>query len=74
MSEPAEVTIPASAVRTLVEQGGRVVLAYDLDQGEWVAGVEFGREAPDSDMVAGAAYGVGQTAQQALDQMAEDLR
>lgn len=74
MSEPAEVTIPAPAVRTVTEQGGRVVLAYNPDFGEWVAGAEFGQEAPDSDMVAGAAYGVGQTAQQALDQMAEDLR
>lgn len=32
---------------------------------EWIAACEFGREAPDSDMAGGAAYGVAPTADEA---------
>jgi hypothetical protein len=35
---------------------------------EWVVGIHMGREAPDSDMVGGAAYGVAEKLTDALEQ------
>jgi hypothetical protein len=35
---------------------------------DWVVGIEMGREAPDSDMVGGAAYGVAGKLTDALEQ------
>lgn len=57
---------------TLDEQGGRFALARSDERG-WVAGLEFGREAPDSPMAAGAAYGTGDSALEAISRLAADL-
>lgn len=55
---------------TLGERFGdvQVVLTHvpGRDVYEWVCGIEMGHEAPDSDMVGGAAYGLGDTAREAL--------
>jgi hypothetical protein len=40
----------------LQRQGGRLMAHYDTSTQDWVVGVEFGRETPDSDMAGGAAY------------------
>ena len=44
--------------------GGRLMMAFH--DGQWVAGLEWGREDPDSDMVGAAAYGVDKVAAAAL--------
>jgi len=53
-------------VMTLGREGGRFAIAYDAEDG-WVAALEWGREASDSPLAAAAAYGVGDTAEQAMD-------
>lgn len=41
---------------------------------EWSIHMEFGREAEDSPMAGGAAYGMGDTLEEALNQALKDLR
>lgn len=43
------------------------------DEDEWSISYEFGREAPDSPMVGGAAYGVDQDFEVAMRQVLDDL-
>lgn len=40
----------------------------------WVAGLHVGREAEDSDMVAAASYGMGNTPDEALDTLMQEFR
>jgi hypothetical protein len=55
-----------------VEGAGGGVFGMALkESGEWVVSAEFGREAPDSPMVGGAAYGHGEL-RQALETAAAD--
>lgn len=59
----------------LTSEGGRVVLSHDPDRHEdesWVVGIEFGKEAPDSPMAGGAAYGTGGTMLEALQQAVDE--
>lgn len=62
----------------LIRQGqGQLVLAVsptpsNSEPTEWMAGFTFGQEAPDSDMAGGAAYGMGETATDALRQALND--
>jgi hypothetical protein len=52
---------------------GQLVITLN-DRGDWVIGYEFGKEAEDSPMAAGAAYGISPALNQALDQVTSDLR
>ena len=52
---------------------GQLVVSQS-SKGEWVIGYTFGREAEDSDMAGGAAYGVGPSLTSAIDQVMRDLR
>lgn len=52
-------------VKTIGEEGGRFTIVYDTERG-WIAAMEWGREAPDSPMAAAAAYGAGDTAEEAM--------
>lgn len=54
----------------LTREGGRLYVSHDLDT--WVVGIEFGKEAPDSDMAGGAAYGRGETMIEALRQAVDE--
>lgn len=51
--------------------GGSIAVGMDDQNGEWLASVIFGREAPDSPMAGGAAHGVG-TLGEALFQAASE--
>jgi len=55
--------------------GGRITFAthtVDRKQG-WLVGYEFGREAEDSDMAGGAAYGTGPDLDSAVAEVAEQI-
>lgn len=72
----SDLTIPSQVLENLLREGGRVVIArYDLREGrgEWGVACEWGQEAPDSPMAAAAAYGIGDTAQEAVDAMVTDM-
>lgn len=56
-----------------LEGGGNFGMGRKDENGDWIAASEFGREAPDSPMAGGAAYGAGDTADEALVQLAKDL-
>jgi hypothetical protein len=53
----------------LQEQEGRFIIAYF--NGGWTCGIEWGKEAPDSDMIGAAAYGEGKTMQEAVNKALE---
>lgn len=50
--------------KNLADQGGACTVSFDAQ--EWLCALVFGREAPDSDMAGGAAYGTGETLSEAL--------
>lgn len=68
----------------LTEQGGKIVISHHARQSgdelqvsaresdPWVVGIEFGQEAPDSDMAGGAAYGMGDTMIEALQKAVDE--
>lgn len=58
-------------IRTMDE--GAVAVRKD-EIGEWYVAMEFGREAEDSPMVGGAAYGHGTTLEAALNEALKDVR
>lgn len=63
----------AGALARYVERAGGGVLGIVCKEGgEWVVSAEFGKEAPDSPMAAGAAYGLGNTLRRALEVAAHD--
>jgi hypothetical protein len=63
----------------LIQWGGTLVVSAPVagppgsDREDVLVSVEFGREADDSDMVGGAAYGVGPTLEEALESVVADL-
>lgn len=63
-------------VKTLSEDGGAFGLTYrtGVKPGDapWMAALEWGREAPDSPMAGAAAYGLGESASEAIDKMLDD--
>lgn len=62
-----------SAVESgLAEQGGHLVVNHDEDGGDWVVGIFFGKEAPDSDMYGGAAHGIAPSLLEALQQAVDE--
>lgn len=62
--------------KTLSEEGGRFSLMHDdskkLADGPWMAAMEWGHEAEDSPMYGAAAYGIGESAAQAIDLMLDE--
>lgn len=58
--------------RTLSQDGGTFGLAYDPERKEWMASMEWGREAPDSPMVGAASYALGPSAGDAIEQMLKE--
>jgi hypothetical protein len=54
------------------QEGGGVLLLHKSDDktSPWMVSFEFGKEAEDSDMVGGAAYGAAETAEEAVKQVA----
>lgn len=69
--EQSTSTILLRLVRHVEKAGGGVFGVALKEDGEWVVSAEFGKEAPDSPMAAGAAYGVG-TLRRALEAAAHD--
>lgn len=60
----------------LQANGGKIVIGCDEDRAygrEWIVGYEFGREAEDSDMAGGAAYGMGPDLDSAVTQVADQV-
>lgn len=53
-------------------EGGLVSVRYDKP--DWLVAVEFGQEAPASGIVAGAAYGVAPTLDEAIGQVRRELK
>ena len=64
----------------LAKEGGHLTIVYsELDEREnkpnrWLIGIEFGREAEDSPMVAGASYHVGPDLPGCIDRVIEELK
>jgi hypothetical protein len=54
------------------EKVGQLVITLN-DRHEWVVGYEFGKEAEDSPMSAGASYGLSSALYQALDQVVKEI-
>jgi hypothetical protein len=68
--------IPGKALDFLKTVGGVIAVSYSPEltsDDKWTAAVHFGREAEDSPMAEGAAYGVGATAYDAFGNMMKDL-
>lgn len=58
--------------RLMREEGGSLGLSYTIG-GYWVAGFEWGQEAPNSPMAAAASYGMGDSAEVALQHVLEEI-
>lgn len=72
----ASLVVPGKLIDFLRKEGGRLGLSYNPEistDEKWTAACEFGREADDSDMVGGAAYGVGRSSADAFGAMMSDL-
>jgi hypothetical protein len=57
------IDIEAIAQKLAVEEG---VFALSIHRGMWTVAIEWGKETEDSPMCAAAAYGVGDTAAEAI--------
>lgn len=55
----------------LAREGGGFGIVFNMERGKWFTSLEFGREAEDSPMAGGAAYGVSATAEEAIRQIVE---
>ena len=59
------------------DEGGRFSIVAEPPsgpaEGRWTAGLEWGEETPGSAMYGGASYGTGDTAEQALAQIAQEV-
>jgi hypothetical protein len=62
-----------SAIMGHAERQGRYRLTLGTTETESFVGYEFGREAPDSPMYGGASYGIGDTLDEALDQVIDEV-
>lgn len=62
----------------LIDEGGQLVVSYDESLGDgsqpWTVSLVVGREAPDSDMAGGAAYGIGAVLPVAMEQALTTFR
>lgn len=56
----------------LSKEGGTFGLSYDEERKEWMASMEWGREAPDSPMIGAASYALGPSAGDAIEQMLQE--
>lgn len=80
MAASEKVAIVTSLLEHLEKHSGRLVFTFDPAPGrprEALVGYEFSREEPDNpenDMAGGAAYGVGATLHEALQQVAEQVK
>jgi hypothetical protein len=64
-------------IKWIKERGeeAQLVISFDPEHGDrWVAGMTVGMEAEDSDMAGGAAYGMGETPEEALSTVVADFR
>ena len=57
----------------LKSEGGQLVITYNNDKEKWVLGLEFGREAEDSDMAGGASYYSGIDLEWGLNQIVQEV-
>lgn len=60
-----------SLTQLLEKEGGHFSLAKN-DDGEWLAALEWGKEAPDSDMAGAAAYQFGTNPYEALNRVLDE--
>ncbi|QZE10561.1 hypothetical protein SEA_SCOOBYDOOBYDOO_246 [Mycobacterium phage ScoobyDoobyDoo] len=75
VKNPSQV-IPGKIVDFLEREGGAMAVNYNPElegDDKWTAAIHFGKEAEDSDMVGGAAYGIGSTFMEAFGGMMRDL-
>lgn len=56
----------------LEKEGGRFNLVKMDDSDDWLAALEWGKEAPDSDMVGAAAYQYGENPLQAINRVLDE--
>jgi hypothetical protein len=68
----AEIGYLNRAVKTIAEEGGRLMISYEEEKGVWITGMEWGKEAEDSDMAGAAAYGLQDTLESSLGALVED--
>ena len=59
----------AAMITGLYASGSGNIHLVLRDDGEWMVGATYGREAPDSPMAAAASYQVGTTAREAIDHL-----
>jgi hypothetical protein len=59
------------AIEVIEEEGGRVLISKN-DDGTWVVGMEWGKEAEDSPMAGAAAYGLDDSLDAALERCLGD--
>jgi hypothetical protein len=64
----------AAIAKFCAENEGTFSLVCHGRDGHWSAMLNFGREAPDSEMVAGSAIGSGDLAEGAVDGVVSDLK
>jgi hypothetical protein len=64
----------AAIAKFCAENEGSFSLVCHGRDGHWSSMCNFGREAPDSPMVAGSALGSGDTAEEAIDGVVSDLK
>lgn len=75
-AKSASQIIPGKLVDFIQREGGALAVSYNPDlngDDKWTAALHFGKEAEDSDMVGGAAYGIGPTFYEAFGGMMRDL-
>lgn len=62
-------------IETIGSDTGMLSICHDPDSDSdfWLVGLEFGREAEDSPMAGGAAYGTGKTLAEAAERVAEEM-
>lgn len=74
----ADTTKTLASIADLIDkQGGRFSVSAEKPsgpaEGRWMVGLEYGEEAPDSPMYAAASYGTGDTLEQALQTLVDEV-
>lgn len=60
-------------IKFIERHGGGIGVMFNDGNHEWTVAVEFGREAADSDMAGGASYGIGESLDEALLTVRQEL-
>jgi hypothetical protein len=73
MNVPHELTSIEKLLDHLQENGGWLSIVYETIEPEATVSYEFGEEAPDSPMAAGASYAIADSVQAAVAKVAKEV-